>query len=178
VQAIVTGIDTVIADNPKLTVRIEGKPVDRPPLRVVLDSKLRMPWDCNLITIPDAPTVVVTTVQTAQTEFAQVEKLASSGVEVLGVPACDDHCDLSETLSLLGRRGVQQVLVEAGPTLIASFLKQKLADEVRIYIAPMILGPNGKADITRPLSTLNDTLKPNNVHINTFGNDVRICGLL
>ena len=178
VQAILTGIDTVIADNPKLTVRIDGKTIDRPPLRVVVDSKLRMPWDCNLITVPEAPTVVVTTVQTAQTEFAQVEKLTSSGVEVLPVPVADDHCDLGETLTLLGARGIQQVLIEAGPRLIASFLKQNLADEVRIYIAPLILGPNGTADITGPLSTLDNYLKLKDIKIDTFGTDICIRGLL
>ncbi len=178
VQAILTGIDTVIADNPKLTARIDGETVDRPPLRVVLDSRLRMPWDCNLITIPDAPTMVITTVQTAQTEFAQVEKLTSSGVEVLEVSAADDRCDLGETLTLLAGRGIQQVLVEAGPRLTASFLKQTLADEVRLYIAPLILGRTGAADITGVLNTLNDCLKLKDVRIDTFGTDIRLCGLL
>ncbi|OQY05524.1 MAG: riboflavin biosynthesis protein RibD [Planctomycetales bacterium 4572_13] len=176
--AILTGIDTVITDNPKLTVRIDGETIDRPPLRVVLDSGLRMPWDCNLITVPDAPTVVVTTAQTAQTEFAQVEKLQSAGVEVLSVGVCNDHCDLKETLAELGKRGIQQVLIEAGPTLIGAFLKQNLADEVQIYIAPLILGPNGSAAISEPMSTLNDYLKLKDVRIDTFGTDVRICGFL
>jgi len=178
VGAILTGIDTVIADNPKLTVRIEGQPIDRPPLRVVVDSHLRMPWDSNLITVPEAPTVVVTTVQTAQTEFAQVEKLTAAGVEVLPVPIANDHCDLGETLIMLGAREIQQVLVETGPRLIASFLNQKLVDEVRIYIAPLILGPNGTADITGPLNTLNNALRLNDVRIDTLGTDIRIRGFL
>lgn len=178
VQAILTGIDTVIADNPKLTVRIEGETIDRPAVRVVVDSQLRMPWDCNLITVPDAPTVVVTTAQTAQTEFAQVEKLTIAGVEVLTVGTRDDHCDLKETLSHLGQRGIQQLLVEAGPTLIASFLKQNLVDEVRIYIAPMILGPNGDASISEAMNTLNNFQQLKDVQIGTFGTDLRVCGLL
>ena len=176
--AILTSIDTVIADNPKLTVRIESETVNRPPLRVVVDSQLRMPWDCNLITVPDAPTVVVTTAQTAQTEFAQIEKLQSAGVEVLTVGVRDDHCGLREVLAELGKRGVQQVLVEAGPTLIASFLKQNLADEVQIYIAPMILGPNGNADICEAMNTLNNYQQLKDIQIDTFGADIRICGLV
>ena len=178
VQAILTGIDTVIADNPKLTVRIEGETIERPPVRVVVDSKLRMPWDCNLITVPDAPTIVVTTAQTAQTEFAQVEKLESSGVEVLTVGTHDDHCDLKEILSILGQRGIQQVLIEAGPTLIAAFLKQNLADEVRIFIAPLILGPNGNAPISEAMNTLNNYQRLKDMRIDTFGTDIRICGYL
>jgi len=178
VQAIVTGIDTVIADNPKLTVRIEDETIDRPPLRVVLDSQLRIPWDCNLITVPEAPTVVVTTAHTAQTEFAQVEKLQSAGVEVLAVAEHNEHCDLQEVLAELGKRGIQQVLVEAGPTLIGAFLKQKLADKVRIYVAPVILGSNGDVDICEPMSTLSDYQQLKDIQIDTFGTDIRVCGLL
>ena len=178
VQAILTGIDTVLADNPRLTVRIAGRPIEHPPVRVVVDSQLRMPWDCNLITVPEAPTIVATTAHTAQTEFAQVDKLTSAGVEVMPVPMADDRCDLAETLTLLGARGLQQVLVEAGPTLITAFLKQKLVDEVRIYIAPLILGANGNADITAAMNTLTSALKLNNVNIDTFGTDIRICGYL
>jgi diaminohydroxyphosphoribosylaminopyrimidine deaminase/5-amino-6-(5-phosphoribosylamino)uracil reductase len=178
VQAILTGIDTVLTDNPRLTVRIDGQPIERPPVRVVVDSQLRMPWDSHLITVPEAPTLVVTTVQTAQTEFMQVEKLAAAGVEVLGVPAVDNRCDLREMLALLGARGMQQILVEAGPTLIASFLTQKLVDEVRIYIAPLLLGANGQADITAALSRLNTALTLKDVHIDTFGADMCVSGYL
>jgi diaminohydroxyphosphoribosylaminopyrimidine deaminase/5-amino-6-(5-phosphoribosylamino)uracil reductase len=57
-QAILTGVDTVIADNPHLTVRIPETPITRPPVRVVIDSQLRTPWDCHLITVHDAPTML------------------------------------------------------------------------------------------------------------------------
>ena len=70
------------------------------------------------------------------------------------------------------------MLVEAGPTLIASFLKQNLVDEVQIYIAPMILGPNGDADISKAINTLDDYQRLKDVQIDTFGTDIRVCGLL
>jgi diaminohydroxyphosphoribosylaminopyrimidine deaminase/5-amino-6-(5-phosphoribosylamino)uracil reductase len=176
--AILTGIDTVIADNPKLTVRIQGETINRPPIRVVVDSHLRMPWDCHLITVSDAPTVVVTTKRTAQTESSKVEKLESAGVEVLIVGDQDGHCNLQETLTLLGSRGVQQVLIEAGPTLITESLKHNLVDEVRIYTAPMILGDNGSAPASEIMNTLpnQDTLK--DVRIDVLGKDTRILGSL
>lgn len=178
VQAILTGIETVIADNPKLTVRIDGETIDRPPLRVVLDSKLRMPWDCHLITVPDAPTMIVTTEQTAQTEFQQVEKFKSAGVEVLAVPPKDDRCDLKAALAEMGKRGVQQLLVEAGPTLISQFLAENLADELHIFIAPVILAQNGTADLPLVLSAIaaRQTLK--NLKIQTLDNDIYISGLI
>jgi diaminohydroxyphosphoribosylaminopyrimidine deaminase/5-amino-6-(5-phosphoribosylamino)uracil reductase len=172
VQAILTGIDTVITDNPKLTVRIEGETIDRPPLRVVLDSKLRMPWDCHLITIPEAPTLIITTVQTAQTEFQQVEKLKDAGVGVLAVQPEDEHCDLRAVLTELGKRDIQQLLIEAGPTLISRFLAENLADELQIYIAPMILGINGAADLSAALSSCVNRQSLNNIHIEHFDNDI------
>jgi len=178
VQGILTGIDTVIADNPKLTVRIDGVKIDRPPLRIVLDSKLRMPWDCRLITVPDAPTLIVTTVQTAQTEFQQIEKFRNAGVDVLAVPPKNDDCDLKATLTELGKREIQQLLIEAGPTLISQFLAQNLADELRIYIAPAILGQNGTADTSPPFSALVTQQKLKNIQIQTFDNDVCISGLI
>ena len=178
VQGILTGIDTVIADNPKLTIRIEGEPIDRPPLRIVLDSKLRMPWDCHLITVHDAPTLIVTMHQTAQTEFQQVEKFNNAGVEIFAVGPKDEHCNLKAALTELGGRGVRQLLVEAGPTLISQFLAEKLADEVRIYIAPIILGANGTADISAPMSAIVTHQKLKNLKIKTFDNDICISGLI
>lgn len=177
VQAILTGIDTVITDNPKLTVRIDGETIDRPPLRVVLDSKLRMPWDCHLITIPEAPTLIITTVQTAQTEFQQVEKLKAAGVDVLAVPPKDEHCDLNAVLAELGRRGIQQLLIEAGPTLISRFLAENLADELAIYIAPLIMGQNGTADLPHHLTQIPHK-KLKNPKTENLDNDIHLLGYL
>ena len=178
VQGILTGIDTVIADNPKLTVRIDGETADRPPLRIVLDSKLRMPWDCNLITVPDAPTLIVTTEQTAQTEFQQVEKLTNAGVEVFAVPLKDGHCDLEATLTELGRRGIQQLLIETGPKLISQFLAQNLADELRIYIAPVILGKDGQADVSAQMRTTVNGKKLKSITTINIDDDICISTLI
>ncbi len=172
-QAILTGVDTVMADNPRLTVRIPGQTIDRPPLRVILDSQLRTPWDCHLITVHDAPTAIVTTHQTAQTEFQQVERLQSAGVDVVTVAEKNDHCDLKETLAELGRAGVQQLLVETGPTLITEFLKQQLADELVIYIAPMILGQDGTADLSKEWNQV-ASIVSKKVNVKHFENDTRI----
>lgn len=175
-QAILTGISTVLADNPKLTIRIDGHAVERPPLRVVLDSHLKLPWDCRLITVPEAPTLLVTTRHTAQVEFQQVEKFNNAGVEVLAVGEIDHRCDLAETLAALGKRGVQQALVESGPTLLSEFLRLNLADEVRIYIAPLLLGSNGQADMAEQLHAQPSLFRLKHVQLYTFGTDVCISG--
>lgn len=177
-QAILTGVDTVIADDPKLTVRIEGETIDRPPLRVVVDSTLRIPRDCHLVTVPDPATVIVTTAQTAQTETEKIKTLKEKGIEILPVPERDGHCDLTETVSMLGARGIQQLLIETGPTLITEFLKQNLADEVRIYIAPFALGDNGTAPVSEPMIRFANQNGLKDIKIDTFGEDVHLCGYL
>ena len=177
-QAILTGVDTVIADNPLLTVRIEGETIDRPPLRIVIDSQLRIPWDCRLITIHEAPTVIVTTHQTFQAEFEKVEKLQSAGIEVMTVADKDGHCDLKDALAQLGAAGVQQLLIETGPNLITEFLRQELADELKIYIAPMILGQNGTADLPEQLNTKVKYQNLKNIQIQSFDKDICISGTL
>ncbi|MHC4287152.1 MAG: bifunctional diaminohydroxyphosphoribosylaminopyrimidine deaminase/5-amino-6-(5-phosphoribosylamino)uracil reductase RibD [Planctomycetota bacterium] len=177
-QAIVTGVDTVIADNPKLTVRIPGETINFPPLRVVVDSQLRIPTDCHLVTTSDAPTLVITTTETAQSHAKKLRSLRDAGVEILPVPAFEDHCNLSETLILLGARGAQQLLIEAGPTLITEFLNQNLADEAQIYIAPLTLAANGTAAATKAMKELADQQELNDAQIDTFGTDIRVTGLV
>lgn len=178
VQGILTGIDTVLADNPRLTVRIPNVNIDRPPLRIVLDSSLRVPWDCHLMTTTEAPTLIVTTQQTAQAEDEKMAKLHAAGVEVMIVKQAGGHCDIRETLVKLGKRGIQQLLVETGPTLISEFLKQELADELRIYIAPMILGKDGEADIITPISLIRGYHKLKYLHTEVFNTDICIRGML
>jgi diaminohydroxyphosphoribosylaminopyrimidine deaminase/5-amino-6-(5-phosphoribosylamino)uracil reductase len=97
---------------------------------------------------------------------------------VLPVAIVGDHCDLNESLSLLAARGIQQVLVEAGPRLTAAILQANLADEVRIYIAPMILGSKGTADLSEPMKALTTLLQLKDVQIDTLDTDIRIHGLL
>ncbi len=128
--------------------------------------------------MPDAPTLIVTTEHTAQTEFQRVKKFNSAGVEVLAVPPKDEHCDLTAVLAELGRRGIQQLLVEAGPTLISRFLAEHLADELHIFIAPLLLGQNGTADITAPLSALLNRHKLKNPRIEILEDDIYISGYL
>ena len=77
----------------------------------------------------------------------------------------------------LNRRGIAQLLVEGGPTAITSFLKEQLADEIVIYIAPKILGAQGAADITKPMADLTQTVRLRYVDTKCFGDDVRLTGL-
>jgi diaminohydroxyphosphoribosylaminopyrimidine deaminase/5-amino-6-(5-phosphoribosylamino)uracil reductase len=137
-SAIMTGAGTVLADNPRLTARLEEGTATRAPLRVVLDRTLRTPRGANLLD-GSAPTLVLHAGGTAPNErFAQVE-LASVDVGEGGF-------DLAAALRLLADRGVNEVQVEAGPTLCGALFAAGLVDELLLYVAPVLLG-----DQARPL---------------------------
>jgi len=174
-QAILVGINTVIADDPLLTPRpSRGKK----PTRIVLDSCLRIPLDCKLLaTAKEAPVLIVTSDRAVHTNLDVADKITQKGAQILNVPAPQGRCDLRFLLGELAKRGVQQMLVEGGPTLITSFLKEQLADEIVVYIAPKILGLLGSVSITEPMAELAEAIGLNCVDIKRFGDDVRLTGL-
>ncbi len=139
-DAVMVGINTVIADDPRLTVRdVPG----RSPVRVVMDSKLRIPTSCQLVqTAKEVPTCVVTTVDASR---AVAESLEDLGVAVIRVPAsAEGRCDLRVTLRELAVREVVSVLCEGGAELAGSLLAGGLPDEMHVFLAPVLLGPRGR----------------------------------
>ena len=147
VGAVLTGIDTVIADDPQLTVRDTGIDLlGRQPLRVVLDSKLRMSSAARMLS-QSGTTLVFTRAE----HVSQGGSLAAKGAEVIGVKSDGaGRLELLEVLRELGRRMCNDVLVEAGPTLAGSFIAAGLADEVLVYLAPIALGADAKAMLQMP----------------------------
>jgi diaminohydroxyphosphoribosylaminopyrimidine deaminase/5-amino-6-(5-phosphoribosylamino)uracil reductase len=144
VGAILVGINTVLKDDPLLTPR---PALGKKPLRIVLDNHLRIPLNCKLLkTTKDVPVLIVTRAVSLRTKAKKVKQIISRGAEILACPA--SRSNLQFLLTQLGKRGVQRLLVEGGPTVIGSFLKAKLADEVVIYVAPKILDAKGSADIS------------------------------
>jgi diaminohydroxyphosphoribosylaminopyrimidine deaminase/5-amino-6-(5-phosphoribosylamino)uracil reductase len=175
-QAILVGVNTVIADDPLLTPRpTRGEN----PARIVLDTNLRIPLDSNLIaTAKKTPLIIVTSPQAVQAKPELAEKITDRGAELLTVPAAKNKCSLDALLEHLSKRTFQQLLVEGGPQTITSFLKQNLADEIVIYIAPKILAARGKADISEQMHELHTSLNFNHVEIKSLGGDVRISAVL
>ncbi len=176
VGAILVGINTVLADDCMLTPRpSKGKK----PLRIVLDSTLKIPLKSRLLRTPKASPILICTRRAALDANAKhAERIAKHGVELLACDGSSEVCDLPLLLDELGRRGVQQVLVEGGPTVLASFLKQGLADEVCAYVSPKILGPQGAVDLAGPMASLADEIGLTNVEVKAFAEDVRISGRL
>jgi len=174
VQAILVGINTVLADNPLLTARpSKGKKLTR----IVLDSKLRIPLGCELLaTAKKIPLLIVTSQQTVEASAQAAEAIRKKGAELLVFADTAGQSNLSFLLEELRKRGVAQLLVEGGPTVISSFLKEQLADEICVYIAPKILGQRGAVDIAGPMKELTKVVGLNYVDVKRFGDDVCLTG--
>jgi diaminohydroxyphosphoribosylaminopyrimidine deaminase/5-amino-6-(5-phosphoribosylamino)uracil reductase len=173
--AVVVGIGTVLADDPMLTPRPSK---GRKPLRVVLDNSLRIPLKSRILrTTKTSPVVIYTREETVQANPKTVEKITKKGAEVLRYSGSDNGSNLPFLLDSLSKRGVAQVLVEGGPTVLASFLKAGLADEICVYVSPKILGAGGAAWIGEPLAGLAQAIQLSHVSIKAFGQDVRISGM-
>lgn len=181
-SAVLTGVDTVLADDPQLNVRDPAiDMLGRQPLRVVLDSKLRMPPTAAMLKLP-GETLVIST-QTSDlgkslglgTEAA-ADKLRQAGAEVMAANAdARGRVDLDVVLQELGRRMCNDVLVEAGPTLVGRILQLGLADEIIAYVAPVLLGPDARAMASLPALQTLDQAQRYTIHaVDRIGDDVRL----
>ena len=177
-DAILTGIGTVLADNPSLTDRT-GLARRRPLLRIVMDSKLRTPLDSTLITTAAGDLLIVCA------SGAQAEReaaLVSRGAEVLRVPASNGHLDLAALFAALSKRRILSVLVEAGSRLNGSLLRSGLVDALVLYFAeqelgldalPFATGFTSPYDLQQVLTSVTRATFPHGK-----GEDVRIAGYL
>jgi diaminohydroxyphosphoribosylaminopyrimidine deaminase/5-amino-6-(5-phosphoribosylamino)uracil reductase len=174
VQAILVGINTVIEDNPQLTPRpSKGKK----PARIVLDRNLRIPLSCRLLaTAKKVPVLILTSQQALRENPKIVDKITKKGAEVLPYPQ-EGRSDLNFLLEELAKRDVAQLLVEGGPTVITSFLKEELGDRIVVYITPKILGGSGSVPITEAMAQLTEAVDLQHVEIERFGDDIRLTGL-
>ena len=138
--AVLTGIGTVLADDPQLSVR--AFPTLRQPLRIVLDSRLRLPPTAKLLADPESPVLLLTAVPPEKYPAALA---AVPHLDILTAPAADGRISLPAALTLLAERGIGELLVEAGATLCGAFLQAGLADEIVLYQAGKILGGNARS---------------------------------
>jgi diaminohydroxyphosphoribosylaminopyrimidine deaminase / 5-amino-6-(5-phosphoribosylamino)uracil reductase len=151
-DAIMVGIGTALADDPILTCRLPGM-AGYSPLRVVLDSMLRLPTGSRLVrSAQEVPLWIVTA---AQAPSAAAAALEPAGAAVLFVPRADGRLDLAAVLRLLAERGVSRLMVEAGPILAAALLAADFVDEVALFRSDKVVGPDGIDALEgMPLTTL------------------------
>lgn len=167
-SAILTGINTVLADNPSLTARIEKEVVQ--PIRVVLDSTLKMPTDVRMASLPGRNLIL-----TCSEDEAKKEVLQKVGFEVYNLPEHESRLDLAEVLTFLAGQEINEVLVEAGAVLNGALWAQNLVDEWIIYIAPKILGDQGKGIFYLPgIDHLSDCKEMKFKDIKQVGKDLKL----
>ncbi|MBN2269602.1 MAG: bifunctional diaminohydroxyphosphoribosylaminopyrimidine deaminase/5-amino-6-(5-phosphoribosylamino)uracil reductase RibD [Sedimentisphaerales bacterium] len=173
--AILVGVNTLLADDPFLVPR---PPKGKKPLRIVLDSYLRTKLTSRLLrTTKTSPVMIFTRQDTIMEKPDIADRIIKKGAELVGYPDTHGLSNLHYLLDDLRDRGIGTVLVEGGPTVIASFLKERLADEICIYLAPKILAQKGGADLAGPIAQLSQATGLHYVRTMQFGDDICITGL-
>jgi diaminohydroxyphosphoribosylaminopyrimidine deaminase/5-amino-6-(5-phosphoribosylamino)uracil reductase len=142
-SAILTGISTVLADDPALNARIDGDVLQ--PVRVVLDTKLTMPISAQMAKLPGCSLILAC----AEDQQKQ-QALQQAGFEVHQLPGKNGRLDLHAVMEFLAGQQINELLVEAGAVLNGALLEEGLVDEVIIYMAPCILGDQGRGLFTLP----------------------------
>lgn len=169
-RAIMVGIGTVLADNPMLNCRIEN---GRNPIRIVCDSKLRIPLDCNICkTANEISTLVVSAIEDSEKQ-AELEKM---GVKTLILPDKNGKVDLKKLMQYLGEKSIDSVLIEGGGTLAYSALQAKIVNHIYSYIAPKIFGgENAKTPVESVgVETPDDCFKLKRTAVREMGSDILI----
>ena len=141
VHGIMVGIGTVLKDDPRLTVhKIQAKKEDNP-VRIVVDSNLRIPLNARILN-NDAKTIIATTLDDNPEKMEKMEKLKEyESVEVIQVGS--EKVDLKKLMNILYEKGIKKILLEGGGTLNWGMFKENLVDEVSVYVAPKIFGGMG-----------------------------------
>lgn len=168
--AVVTGIGTVLADDPALTVRLDG--VERQPLRVVLDSRLRLSPSARLL--QEGGAVLVLT-GAAAAETAAADRLRAAGAEVLPVAAdAAGRPHWPAVLAVLADRHCNEVLLEAGATVVGSALAAGVVDELLLYQAMTLLGSDARPLAELPWSRMAEQQRFRLADLRQIGDDVRL----
>ncbi|HEY6135529.1 MAG TPA: bifunctional diaminohydroxyphosphoribosylaminopyrimidine deaminase/5-amino-6-(5-phosphoribosylamino)uracil reductase RibD [Rubrivivax sp.] len=166
-SAVLTGVGTVLDDDPRLDVRLV--PTERQPLRVVVDSRLETPPHARLLSPPGAALIYG-----AADDAVRRAALAAAGAEIALQPGLGAKVDLAAMMADLAWRGVNELHVEAGHRLNASLLREGLVDELLVYLAPMLLGDaRGIADLAR-LEALEDAPRWRFTDVQLIGGDARL----
>ena len=168
-DAALTGVDTVLADDPMLTDR-SGMRRRRPLLRVVLDSALRMPLDSKMVNSAQNDLVIFT----VSKDEARINELRSRGARVEVLPAEAGRVPLGKLLDMLGAEGILTILTETGTRLNTALLAGGLVDRVHLFVSPQIMG----SDAVPAFRGMAHAITMAEVEVERYGNDLGLCSLL
>ena len=168
-DAALTGVDTVLADDPMLTDR-SGLRRRRPLLRVVLDSALRMPLDSKMVAHAQNDVVIFT----VSKDETRIEQLRSHGVRVEVMPAEAGRVPLGKVLDKLGEEGILSLLTETGTRLNTALLSANLVDRIHLFVSPQIMG----SDAVPAFRGMPHAIQMAEVEVERYANDLGLCSLL
>lgn len=168
-DAILTGVNTVIVDDPLLTYRLK-RSKKAPLFRVVVDAKARTPLTSNLLKTV-SPTMPVIVATTKQASLKRLQTLEAAGAQTIICRQEEGKVDLVDLMQNLAQKEIANVLVEAGPNLTASLLRHNLVDKVTLFLAPTWLGAGGVSWLNKPYSFTFTELKQ-------FGPDIMLTGVV
>lgn len=169
--AILVGVNTVIKDDPELTARI---PNGRNPIRIILDSTLRIPLGSKVVTDKKAETWIFT----SENYDAEKRKfLENSGVSVFQT-SDSQSVNLHEVMTILGEKGISSLFIEGGGNINASFLENKLIDKVILYIAPKLVGGQNAPTFLEGngIAEMSDAIELSDVSLSPIGKDYKFIG--
>ena len=167
--AVLTGIGTLLADDPGLDARVEDAEYLAPPMRVIADSRLRTPPAARLFSAPGR--ILVATSRDA----ASAQPLLDAGAEVVSLPGPGGRVALGVLMTTLAEHGVNEVHTECGPTLAGALLESDLIDEVVVYLAPMLLGDAARGMFVLPaVAAMSDRIGLEITDVTRIGTDLRI----
>jgi diaminohydroxyphosphoribosylaminopyrimidine deaminase/5-amino-6-(5-phosphoribosylamino)uracil reductase len=175
-SAMLTGINTVLADDPSLNARLDNINEEDivQPTRVVVDSHTRMPLEAKMLSLPGT-----TVIATVNQDEHKTQQLRQRGADVVVVKEKAGRVDLDGLMKILAQRQINEVMVEAGPTLNGELLQHNLVDELIIYMAPCIMGDAARGMFTLPgVEKMQDRIELTIKDIRAVGQDWRISALV
>ncbi len=181
-RGIMAGIGTVLADDPLLTVRIEGEQEYH--TRIICDSNLRIPLESNIVkTVKEAETIIACkgSLKEQHDMAEKIQKLTDEGVDIIFTKEDEcGHIDLNMLMEELYKRGVDGILLEGGGTLNSSMLQSGLVAKAYIYIAPKLVGgSDAKSPVEgKGIMYMKDALELHEMSIETKGSDILVTGYL
>jgi len=172
VDAVVVGVGTVLRDDPLLTARIRG---GRDPVRIILDSRLRIPEDARVIGTSSSRTLIATTPLAPKDK---IERLDKAGAQVLLIESKNGRVDLRAFLSKMGEMGMMSVLVEGGGRVNGAFLDEGLVDKFLLFLSPRLMGDPQSPGIFqgKGFEHLKDSISVKDVKVKRIGEDILVEG--
>lgn len=172
-SAVLTGIGTLLADDPRLDARVEDADCLAPPMRVIVDSRLRTPPAARVFSTPGRILIA-----TSHGGAALAQPLLDAGAEVVSLPDTGARVALDALMSTLAEHGVNEVHTECGPTLAGALLEAALVDEIVVYLAPVLLGDAARGMFTLPMvAAMSDRIELEITGVAQVGADLRIDAL-